>query len=607
MNAALPATSLPREALDLGDGPDASMLSQPDSRPWLDALPIGVLVVDAQGTLVDCNPEAEAQFGMRREQLLGTPAAVLPWQPVSAEGRLLSADQLPPLRTLRDGLPVQNALLLVQVADRPRRWLHASTRLSSSAGGACVVCSLVDSTERHAAEQALRAAAEQDQLTGLPNRAQMLARLQTHVTRARQQPGWPVSVLFLDFDRFKLVNDTMGHDAGDELLVTVAQRLREVLADGPYGDAFAARFGGDEFVITAAGLDTAAAEDLASRLIGVMAVPFVLKGNDFQSGVSIGVATLDNDTDGAQELMRNADIAMYEAKRAGRRTWVVFDQAMHARLARGMRIEAGLRLAVQRGELRLEYQPIVDLDTGCMTTVEALLRWDHPELGMVDPAEFIPIAEESGHIIEIGTWVLHQACAQWLRWQAQDPVAAPASVSVNLSRVQMAVGSHLVTVVHQAIEAGGMPPEALQLEITERELMRDPGAARELMLALASLGVRLILDDFGTGQSSLARLRDHVFHSVKIDRSFVTGLSLDHHMLAVAHATVNVIENLGMASIAEGIETPAELATLQALGCRFGQGRLFSGPLPPDRLLSLMARKVRSPSAVSSTAATPAP
>jgi EAL domain-containing protein (putative c-di-GMP-specific phosphodiesterase class I) len=203
--------------------------------------------------------------------------------------------------------------------------------------------------------------------------------------------------------------------------------------------------------------------------------------------------------------------------------------------------------------------------------------------------------------------VLHQACAQWLRWQAQDPVAAPASVSVNLSRVQMAVGSHLVTVVHQAIEAGGMPPEALQLEITERELMRDPGAARELMLALASLGVRLILDDFGTGQSSLARLRDHVFHSVKIDRSFVTGLSLDHHMLAVAHATVNVIENLGMASIAEGIETPAELATLQALGCRFGQGRLFSGPLPPDRLLSLMARKVRSPSAVSSTAATPAP
>ena len=573
MNAPLPMTLLQSE-------PDPAT---PPARQVLDAVTTGVLVHDARGTVSDCNAAAEALLDRSRHQLLGQRLQDLPWQPVDVEGQaapaLLADPARPPApHDTRLGLSTPDGG--VRVLSIGTRWL---------ADGQTGVASLVDITDQQAKQRDLRAAAELDRLTGLPNRAQLLLRLQRCVEQAQRRPGWPVSVLFLDFDRFKLVNDTMGHDAGDELLVAVAQRLREVLADGPYGDAFAARFGGDEFVIVAGGLaGSDAAEDLASRLIGVMAVPFVLKGNDFQSGVSIGIATNDDPSHGASELMRNADIAMYEAKRAGRRTWVVFDEAMHARLARSVHIEAALRVAIERGELSIDYQPIVDLETGRMSTVEALLRWTHPELGVLDPAEFIPIAEESGHIIVIGEWVLRQACAQWMRWQAQDAAAAPAGISVNLSRVQMALGSHLVTVVNDALESTGMPPEALQLEITERELMKDPGAARELLLALASLGARLALDDFGTGTSSLACLREHPFHSVKIDRSYVTGLSHDRHVLAVAHATVNVIENLGMVSVAEGVETQAELATLQALGCRFGQGRLFAPPLPPDRVLGAL-------------------
>ena len=564
-------------------------------RQVLDAVATGVLVHDAQGLVVDCNAAAEVLLGQPRGVLLGRPAAALGWQPVAADGETPLDAPHPALQALAERQGRSDLIVTLRQGDGKPHWLNVSTRLlgtgSSATTATGVVCSLIDITGRQAMERELRSAAELDRLTGLPNRAQLLRRLQEAVQRAQAQPGLPLSVLFLDFDRFKLVNDTMGHDAGDELLVAVARRLREVLADGPYGNAFAARFGGDEFVIVAEGLSGAdAAENLASRLIGVMAVPFVLKGNDFQSGVSIGIAANDNPADGAQELMRNADIAMYEAKRAGRRTWVVFDRAMHERLARNLALEAGLRLAVERGELSIDYQPIVDLETGRMSDVEALLRWHHPTLGRIDPDEFIPIAEESGHIITIGEWVLREACAQWQRWQAEDPVHAPAGVSVNLSRVQMALGSHLVTVVNDAIESTGMPPGALLLEITERELMKDPAAARELLLALASLQVRLALDDFGTGTSSLACLREHPFHAVKIHRSFVTGLSHDRHVLAVAHATVSVIENLGMASVAEGVETAAELATLQALGCRFGQGRLFAPPLPPQQVLAALQK-----------------
>jgi EAL domain-containing protein (putative c-di-GMP-specific phosphodiesterase class I) len=218
-----------------------------------------------------------------------------------------------------------------------------------------------------------------------------------------------------------------------------------------------------------------------------------------------------------------------------------------------------------------------------------LLRWQHPELGSVSPVEFIPIAEESGQIVAIGEWVLRQSCQQWARWQQQDAAAAPWGMSVNLSRVQMVLGNRLLLVVRSALDDAGMPAAALQLEITEREVMNDPTAARELMLGLSAMGVRLAMDDFGTGTSSLGCLRDYPFDTIKIDKSFVTDLGRDPHVLAVAHATVNVIENLGMASVAEGIEDPAEVAMLQAMGCRYGQGYFFARPMAGDKLLEAMA------------------
>jgi EAL domain-containing protein (putative c-di-GMP-specific phosphodiesterase class I) len=268
---------------------------------------------------------------------------------------------------------------------------------------------------------------------------------------------------------------------------------------------------------------------------------------------------------------------------------VLFDDSMRQRLTRAVVIEKELRHAVERGQLDAVYQPIVDLETGTMSSVEALLRWNHPELGAVSPNEFIPVAEESGHIMALGEWILRTACKQWTAWQLEDAALAPATISVNLSREQVALGRRVLTMVREALAEAHMPASALQLEITEREVMKNPEQARELLMELSNMGVKLAMDDFGTGTSSLGCLRDYPFDTIKIDKSFVTNLCRDPHVLAVAHATVTVIENLGMVSVAEGIEDPAEVAALQAMGCRYGQGFLFARPVPAHALLAALS------------------
>jgi diguanylate cyclase (GGDEF)-like protein/PAS domain S-box-containing protein len=471
----------------------------------------------------------------------------------------------------------------------------------TDAHGREVIWSIVqDISQRKAFEQELADAARRDKLTGLANRTQFMERLSHQVARARDGAHGVFAVLFLDFDHFKMVNDTLGHDAGDELLRQIAARLRATLRSGedPASEArgtLIARFGGDEFLIMLADLHAGAdAERIAERLLNALAPAYTIMGREVHSSASIGIVTSEQPLDSADAIVRNADVAMYEAKRAGRACTVVFNEAMHVRLTRHMTIESGLRKALGTDQLSLVYQPIVELETGRITSVEALLRWQHPVLGPVTPAEFIPVAEESGLIVPLGQWVLSESCRMLADWRIRDPAGAPDSISVNISRAELALGPRLLGRVHETLAATGLPAECLQLEVTEREVMRDPEASLRLIQDLRELGIRLAMDDFGTGTSSLSCLRDYPFDVIKIDRSFVRDLAENSDVLAVIHATLTLVENLGMGSVAEGVEDATQVAVLQSLGCRFAQGYYFSHPVSADRLFS-----VRAPAALS--------
>ncbi|WP_158219884.1 bifunctional diguanylate cyclase/phosphodiesterase [Ideonella sp. A 288] len=511
---------------------------------------------------------------------------------VHTEDRAYRDDQIQ--RHLRGELSLVDVECRVLHREGHWVWVHERGRvLQRDADGQPLTLygTLMEITERKELEHQLFDAAHTDRLTRLPNRAMLLQRLELAVAFQQVDPDERFALLFLDFDRFKKVNDTLGHAAGDELLQQIAQRLRGALrvgdVHGGNGNAVA-RFGGDEFVVLlrdARTVDDAAR--VAARLLEVFSAPYQILDQEVHSSASIGIVMGEADGRSAEDLLRDADIAMYEAKRAGRATAVFFDPAMHQRLARAQAMEAALRHAIARREFRLVYQPIVDLQTGATTSVEALLRWRHPELGSVSPSEFIPIAEESSLILPVGEWVLHEACRQWMAWHRTIPERTPAVMSVNLSRVQMHQGDRLIAHVQHVLDDTGMPPSRLQLEVTEREVMRDPTHARALMDRLRAMGLRLAMDDFGTGTSSLGCLRDYPFDVVKIDKSFVDGLVANPDVLAVIHATVTLIENLGMASVAEGIEDPAQAGILQSIGCRYGQGYLFSRPVPAQQLPGL--------------------
>ncbi len=433
--------------------------------------------------------------------------------------------------------------------------------------------------------------ARRDRLTQLANRIGFTERLVEAAARVTggTQPGF--AVLFLDFDHFKLVNDTMGHAAGDELLRQVAARLRRALdlrdgLDKGPGANVVARFGGDEFVVLANDVaGEAAARVLADRLLRELAPCYEINGTEVTSTASIGVAVNSLQHDDVEALIRYADVAMYAAKRNGRGCYVMFDDAMQASLVRRVTIERSLLTAIGTPQLRLAYQPIVELETGRLTSVEALLRWSHPELGELSPREFVPIAEESGLIGSLGEWVVREACRQHAQWREQDPDAAPETVNVNVSRAELALGERFVERVRAALTEAGLPPQALQLELAERDVLRDGASNTGLMRSLRSLGVRLAMDEFGSGTSSLARLRDFPFDSVKVDRSFVLGMATSRDVMALMHATLTLLDNLGMSSIAEGVEDAAQLAILQSLGCRHAQGRLIGDAVPGARLL----------------------
>jgi diguanylate cyclase (GGDEF)-like protein len=434
--------------------------------------------------------------------------------------------------------------------------------------------------------------ATHDSLTQLPNRVAAEAHL-ARALIADVRPGAQVALLFLDLDRFKLLNDTMGHNAGDELLVAVAGRLRRRVG----ATDLVARVGGDEFVVVRNEVDDLAdVLAVCEQLRDALASPFALRGGEVFTSVSIGVALSErgHGSVGAEALIREADTAMYQAKDAGRNQMAVYDGSMRDRLIERVTLDNDLRLASERDELYLQYQPVIRLPAGPIEGVEALIRWAHPINGIIPPSKFIPIAEESTAIMRIGAWVLEQACRQLAVWRRTIDLPPDFYVSVNLSARQVH-DPDLISTVQRVLRENELPPSALSLELTESILMEEPERSRTRLQALRELGVRLAIDDFGTGYSSLAYVQRFPTQTVKIDRSFVEALDdADTSQESLVAAIVAMAAALGMTTVAEGIETAAQEARLIQLGCQAAQGFFYSEPVSADEI-AFTVRRLSAP------------
>jgi predicted signal transduction protein with EAL and GGDEF domain len=447
--------------------------------------------------------------------------------------------------------------------------------------------------ERIRAQEQIAHQATHDALTGLANRILFRDRLELALARARRH-GSVAALLFLDLDRFKDVNDTLGHGAGDELLRSVSERLRAALRASDtvarIGDEefTLARFGGDEFVVLCEDL---ASEDgavrVAQRIQEALLGPFVVERKEHVVTASIGIVLAggaDRDADG---LVRDADIAMYRAKQRGPGNWEVFDEALRNRALERVATERALRRALEHGELRLHYQPIVALAGGTVQSVEALVRWEHPERGLVPPGEFIPIAEESALILQIGAWTLMAACEQASRWRARFGDRAPLPVSVNVSARQLAQ-PEFPEIVRRALAEMGLSSGDLAIEVTETALIEDSSVPADSLRELKSLGVKILLDDFGTGYSSLSHLQRFPIDALKVDRSFVRHLGTGKDNRSIVHAIAAMASALGVGVVAEGVETAEQAAEAQALGCDWAQGYYFARPAPAAEIESLI-------------------
>jgi diguanylate cyclase (GGDEF)-like protein/PAS domain S-box-containing protein len=435
-----------------------------------------------------------------------------------------------------------------------------------------------------------------DPLTGLPNRLLFIDRLGRLIKHSKRRKDHLFAVLFLDLDGFKMINDSLGHLVGDQLLVGVAARLEKCLRASDtvarLGETFTvARLGGDEFTILLDDIkEPADVNRTAERLMKALAPPFLLAGKEVFTSISIGIALSNTAYEEPEDMLRDADTAMYRAKSLGKARFEVFDADMRASVMARLQLETDLRHALERNEFRNFYQPIVALDSGRIVGFEALMRWQHPTRGLIGPEEFIFVAEETGLIRELGWWSLREACRQMSSWRARSAACIDLAVSVNLSAKQL-LQPHLVDEMKKLLRETTLPAEALKLEITESAVMADPAAAAEMLQQMKSLGIRLAIDDFGTGYSSLSYLHRFPLDTLKIDRSFISGAGEGGDGMEIARTIMPMAKNLRLDVVAEGVETIEQVVLLKRLQCKYAQGFYFSKPLAPEDVTPLLSEE----------------
>jgi len=537
----------------------------------------GLCMFDADANLVVCNDRYIEMYGLSRDVVVPGANLRTILQHRKERGNF-TGDPEVYLRELHDRIAKGGAQTqLVPSADG--RTVSIANRLMANGGW---VATHEDITERTRAEERIRHMARHDSLTGLPNRAAFRDELEQALKRARR--GQMLGAMCLDLDHFKNVNDTLGHLLGDKLLCAVAARLKDVVRET---DTIA-RLGGDEFAVLQVGLDRPeAASSFAQRIITAINQPYNIEGHQVVVSTSIGIAIAPNDGSTTEQLLRNADMALYRAKSDGRSVFRYFEPEMDQQLQARRSLEIDLRNAVQNGEFQLVYQPQVDAITEEITGCEALLRWHSPSRGTVSPAEFVPLAEEIGLIVPIGDWVLRQACCEAVTWPK------PVRVAVNLSPAQFKSRSVMQSVIN-ALAVSGLAANRLELEITESVLLHDNEATLATLHQLRAFGIKISMDDFGTGYSSLSYLRSFPFDKIKIDRSFIKDISDKGDCAAIVKAVAGLGKGLGIATTAEGVETIEQLHKVRNEGCTEVQGYFYSAPQPGDSLRKFFERRKAS-------------
>ena len=559
-------------------------VSEHFTRTIISSVQQGIIVFDREQRVQVWNRFMAALTGMTEAEVVGR--SVVEIFPVLADHGVNSL-----LTRALAGETVQGADLLLEArAGEPGAWVAAVYSPHRDPTGEImgVVAIVLDVTERKRAEDQLLHNAFHDDLTGLPNRALFFDRLERLLTHTTRHPEHVFGVAFLDLDRFKIVNDSLGHIVGDELLVSIAQRLHACLRQGDT----VARLGGDEFALLLEDVaDLSDATQVAERILESLATPFRLGEQEVFTSASIGIALSSTGYEKPEDILRDADTAMYRAKLEGRSRYEVFDRDMHEHAVQALQLESELRRALDRAELVLHYQPIIALQDDRISGFEALLRWQNPRCGLLQPADFIPLAEETGLIVPIGWWVLEEACRQAVAWQQRYPAAVGLSISVNLSGAQF-VQPDLLAQVDRVLARTGLPAHCLILEITESVVIQNAEVVMASMRALRERGIQLCIDDFGTGYSSLNYLRAFPIDTLKIDRTFIAQIgSAGGGNAGLIETIVALSRNLGMQAVAEGVETMEQLELVRGMGSQFAQGFFFAAALPPAQLEALLERQ----------------